>query len=143
MNEHDFSQKIRLALDESAEKLPYRIALRLQQARQASVSHAAATPAELSAGGIRGVGADGAAYAGMPAARRARDNDDAPRWLRLAWAVVPGIVVAVGLVVISDWSDTEIADEIAELDSEVLAGEVPISAYADRGFGVYLKNSRQ
>ena len=64
-------------------------------------------------------------------------------WWRLGVTLVPVLVVAIGLMVISVWNDTETADEIAEVDTAVLTDEVPLSAYTDRGFGVFLKNSRQ
>ena len=73
--------------------------------------------------------------------------DDAgarPLWWRLASAVLPVLVVALGLAAISLWHEFDAADEMADVDLVLLTDDVPISAYADRGFGVFLKyNSRQ
>jgi len=35
------------------------------------------------------------------------------------------------------------AAELAEVDSALLTDDVPLVAYADRGFGVYIKNTRR
>jgi hypothetical protein len=66
---------------------------------------------------------------------------------RLAWrfavVAVPLVVVATGLVSFSELASERSANEVAELEAAVLADDVPISAYADRGFGAYLKTSYQ
>jgi hypothetical protein len=69
--------------------------------------------------------------------------DGAPRWWRATFAVIPALVVVIGLLAISVWSDFDAADETADVDLAVLTDDLPISAYADRGFGIYLKNSQQ
>jgi len=66
-----------------------------------------------------------------------------PLWLRAAVALLPLILVALGLIGISAWHELDVADETAEVDLAVLTDDIPISAYADRGFGVFLKNSQQ
>ncbi|MBK8765636.1 MAG: DUF3619 family protein [Burkholderiaceae bacterium] len=133
MNEQQFAQEIRRSLDESAARLPYRVSHRLELARNAALARQSTTEVQrvnVPVGALAGAGAS----SGSP---------EHTVWWRLAVTLVPVLVVAVGLMVISVWNDTETADEIAEVDTAVLTDEVPLSAYTDRGFGVFLKNSRQ
>jgi len=62
---------------------------------------------------------------------------------RLAIAGVPALTVVFGLVMIGQWSEDKRIEQLAELDAAVLLDDLPIAAYADKGFGVYLKNTRQ
>src|SRR5690606_14121721 len=84
-------------------------------------------------------------YAALRTARRNETepaDPPAPRLLwRIAAVVVPIAVVTAGLLGISALDAQRRADDLAELDAAMLADEVPISAYADRGFGVYLRNA--
>jgi len=133
MNEHLFASRIRQALDESAERLPYRVTQRLERARLAALAHA------------RPEAAVATASAG-PAATVTVSGDDRPSVLvRLLTAGVPILLVVVGLYGISVWDDAQRAAETADIDAQLMLSddEVPIAAYADRGFGVYIKNSRQ
>ncbi|MBN9426243.1 MAG: DUF3619 family protein, partial [Burkholderiales bacterium] len=57
--------------------------------------------------------------------------------------LVPLVVLLGGLYGIAQWDAVYTADAIADVDEAVLIDEVPISAYADRGFGVFLKNMDQ
>jgi hypothetical protein len=126
-------REIRSALDASVSRLPYSVTHRLEMARTAALARhrplarTAAQPAP------RPVLADGASD---PDARGAR-------WWRLGLATLPVLVLAAGLYAIALWNDSEAADEIAEIDSAMLSDDVPLAAYTDRGFGVFLKNIRQ
>ena len=64
-------------------------------------------------------------------------------WQRLAIAGVPAMLLVVGLVGLGQWSEQRRIEQLAELDAAVLLDDLPIAAYADKGFGVYLKNTRQ
>jgi len=133
MNDQQFALEIRRALDESTGRLPYKVTHRLQQARLAALSR---MPAAQAVPQVR--------YALAAAGRSmAGDPDAFPWWKRAAITILPLLIVAAGLIAISVWNDTELADETAAIDAEVLTDDVPISAYTDRGFGVFLKNSNQ
>lgn len=142
MNEQQIAQRLRIVLDESTERLPYRVTHRLHSARQAALARMprAEAPAAAQVHAVHlafaGAGAGAIAVSGGP-------QDGAPLWWRAAFAVVPALVVAIGLVAISAWTEDDAADEMADVDLAVLTDDLPISAYADRGFGVYLKNSQQ
>lgn len=157
MNETRFTSSIRQALDESAERLPLRVTHRLEQARKAALARAPErVAAQALAGGLSSrpfvglaaAGAGGSLSAGaLPGSwavsRHDADGDRPPfvAW-RLAAIVVPVAVLVAGLIAFSELDARRDADEVAELEAAVLSDDVPIAAYADRGFGVYLKNSK-
>lgn len=127
-----FHRNIRAALDESAARLPYRVTHRLESARAAALARhePAAQPSLVAALRLAPAGSGGA-------------RASAPLWWRIGITALPLLVVMLGLYAIAVWNDTETSDEIAEIDTAVLTDEVPLSAYTDRGFGVFLKNIRQ
>jgi len=134
MNEQQFAERVAVALDEAAEHLPYKVTHRLQAARQAALSRLPELQPGFATEGARAALALGAPAVGQ-GPRRGRV---------LATAIVSLLVLVAGLTAISVWSELEAADENADLDMEVLADDdVPISAYADRGFGVFIKNWNQ
>jgi len=67
----------------------------------------------------------------------------APFWWRLAATAVPLLMLAVGFLVVDTVHEEQSAAELAEVDSALLTDDVPLVAYADRGFGVYIKNTRR
>ncbi len=80
-----------------------------------------------------------------PPARRHRSSalHDTPTfWTRLTVMAVPALTVVLGLFLIGNWSEARRIQELADIDAGVLVDDLPIAAYADRGFGVYLKNTR-
>lgn len=142
MNDEPFIARLaREALDESAGRLPWRVTHRLATAREAALArlpaeaHAAVpAPAVPGHGQVVVAAAAGAPQAPDPRGSRRHFG------LGLAAIVVPALVVAGVLYAISEWDSRLRADDIADVDAAVLVDEVPISAYADRGFGVFLRN---
>ncbi|MEN9316980.1 MAG: hypothetical protein RIS35_3373 [Pseudomonadota bacterium] len=130
MNEQQFGEQVRRMLEESSEHLPFRVTHKLESARLAALAR---MPAETE---LAPAGA-------TPAGALDLGSGSLPRWSRLA-AVLSLMLLIGGLVGLSIWSDLEMADETADVEMAVLTDdEVPISGYADRGFGVFMKNSRQ
>ena len=132
MNDQQFAERIRQALEESSERVPYRVSHRLERARRAALERVPAGQAE-------------AVLVPAPAGRIAYPAEDVPlRRRSRAAAVLSLMILVAGLVALSIWTDLETADETADVDMAVLTDEeVPISGYADRGFGVFLKNTQQ
>ncbi len=64
-------------------------------------------------------------------------------WWRVLMSAVPLAALVVGLVVVNMTQDDAVATEIAEVDSALLTGDLPPSAYADPGFVQFLKSSNQ
>ena len=145
MNEQRIAQLAREALDESAEHLPWRVTHRLATAREAALARLpkqaqVAVPMPATAHAAHAIvvaaPAGGRSSAGSPDGRRRFG-------LGLAAVIVPVAIVAAVLYGISEWDSRLRADDIADVDAAVLVDEVPISAYADRGFGVFLRNVAQ
>lgn len=147
MNEHDeqrFGQSVHRVLEASAQRLPYRVSMRLEKSRHAALQRMPGAAVSAQPDGLHRaapasitLSADGAAAIGPGG------EGELPRWWRVAVSVVPILAVAAGLALIADWVDADRASEIADVDVAVLVDELPISAYADRGFGVFLKNTYQ
>lgn len=126
MNERELTRIVRGALDESAERLPYRAARRLAAARAEALANA---------------NVDTRAAHARPHFAADTVATPPPRLIwRIAAVVVPVVVVVAGLLGISAWETQQRADDLAALDAAMLADDVPIAAYADRGFGVFLRN---
>ena len=133
MNEHLFASRIRQALDESAERLPYRVTQRLERARHAALLRASAAAIAVPA-------TSGGSTVSLP-------NDDRPSALvRLLSTLAPVLLIIAGLYGIAAWDDAQRAADTTDIDAEIVLSDeddVPLSALTDRGFGVYIRNSRQ
>jgi len=131
MTERELARIVRAALDESAERLPAPIAHRLAAARAAALARAER--------GDRRRTHEAPRARALPRTERPRPQAPRLAW-RIAAIVVPISLVAGGLFGISVWESQQRAEDLAELDAAMLVDEVPIAAYADRGFGVFLRN---
>ncbi|MGD9945407.1 MAG: DUF3619 family protein [Burkholderiaceae bacterium] len=136
MNEQLFALSVRRALDESAERLPYRVSHRLAGARQAAL-------ARLPASAEQPLAAAALAAAPHGGTSTPLDGLTPPLRWRLLATLVPLIVLGLGLYGISHLEASYTADAVADVDEAVLVDDIPIAAYADRGFGVFLKNMDQ
>lgn len=63
--------------------------------------------------------------------------------LRWMGQLVPLLVLLVGLLAMSTWHQNRYAEELADIDVQMLADELPPTAYLDRGFGTWLKRGQQ
>jgi len=135
MNQQDqdeLARRIAAKLDESAAGIRQGAAYRLQSARQAALARMAD-------------GADAPLAARAPALSAAGIGGTMGRtrhWLtdyRL-WLAV--LVVAGGLYVYDYWAILKEASDVAEVDSALLAGELPFDAFLDKGFENWLNRTR-
>ncbi len=60
-------------------------------------------------------------------------------WTRLG-AIVPLIALVAGLITVSAMQEDSRTSELAEVDSALLADDLPPAAYTDPGFAQFLKN---
>jgi hypothetical protein len=115
-------------LNESAAALPHDITERLRVAREQAVARArharraAATPVLAMPDGSATLGGAG------------------PWWQRTA-ALLPLLVLVVGLLLIDQWTTREQVLAAADIDALLLSDEVPPAAYADPGFAEFLKSA--
>jgi len=61
----------------------------------------------------------------------------------LSHLVLPTLMLILGLIAISTWQQSQVAQELEEIDAAVLTSDLPIDAYLDRGFYAWLKRSSQ
>jgi hypothetical protein len=121
MNELQFPFRVRHYLDQGAEAIDRDTAGRLHGAREAALAH---VPAGSSRLGLAGLGHFSVDWL-WPALR----------------SVIALLVVALGAAATSYWDSVQQAAETEEVDTALLADELPIDAYLDRGFDAWLKRS--
>jgi len=63
--------------------------------------------------------------------------------LRWMGQLVPLLVLLAGLLTMSAWHQNRYAEELADIDVQMLADELPPTAYLDRGFDTWLKRGQQ
>jgi hypothetical protein len=140
MKEVEFGYRIRQALNEGTERLPYRVVMRLEQARKTALARQKA--------GVEGlVWVAARRFAPQGGGLAALDEPTGPwLWLGRLGLVAPMIVaLVVGFVGIYQWQQDQAIAEIAEhanMDLAVLLDDTPIDTYADQGFGVMLRNDQ-
>lgn len=146
--EHRFALTVTDAIDAGGEHLPYRVTLRLEQARQAALARALgsvqSSPVEL-ASLSRLSGASSAATAIRAGGPAGHQDPEAGRWWRFGSIVLPLLIVVSGLIGIAVWHEADDVADLAEVDAGLVLNDddLPVSAMADRGFGVFLRNTRQ
>ncbi|CAN5872569.1 hypothetical protein BH11PSE13_BH11PSE13_38680 [soil metagenome] len=124
--EAQFGRRVASRLASGSEQLPHDIGERLRVARQQAVSRRKlvpqlyAAPAVVSNGRSATLGLGG-------------------RWWTRIGSVVPLIALVAGLITISAMQDDDRANDLAEVDSALLTGDLPPAAYTDPGFAQFLK----
>lgn len=125
MNEQQFGYAVRRELDQAAASLPGHVTRRLHEARTASLDH----------------------LPDAPPAGHQPDPDTPGLLTRLAIGGLPVAFMAVALFGIAQWANNQqneqFAQEMAALDLAVLTDELPLQAFTDKGFAVFLENTRQ
>jgi hypothetical protein len=125
MNADDlnFAYKVRHALNEHLDSLPAATVDRLAAARQLALSRKKPESA-LRVAGRRIAGPAGRLFTAQVAGRFA--------------VIAPLLVLVVGLSGLYQYEERQRIAELAELDADVLADDLPLTAYLDDGFNAYL-----
>jgi hypothetical protein len=55
--------------------------------------------------------------------------------------LLPLLMLICGLYASNHWYQSQLTEEIIEIDTEVLTGDLPMDAYLDKGFDAWLKRS--
>ncbi|MBL8472430.1 MAG: DUF3619 family protein [Rhodocyclaceae bacterium] len=122
MNEAEFARGVRRALDDACAELPRDVTEKLFRARQLALARHPALQAEL-------------AFAGPVSGGR-----EVSRRNRLAvWLLA--LVVAGAAVGTSYWRGLQRSADAEEVDTSLLADDLPIAAYLDSGFDTWLKSN--
>ncbi len=125
--EGQLALRITAHLSRSAQALPHDIAERLRFARERALASR------------RTVAALAPATAVLASGRVAALGGPPSVWLRLVSAL-PLVVLVAGLVYIQHHHDLQQIAVAAEIDSALLADDLPPTAYGDPGFSEYLRN---
>jgi Protein of unknown function (DUF3619) len=126
MNQDEFGYRIRQALNEGLERLDYRTSYRLQQARQAALArHASAQPEAAWVPAVQTAG-------GPPV------HVGISGWMGRLGLAAPLLAIAIGYLGIYQYQESRRISELADMDFAVLLDDVPLSTYADKGFGAML-----
>ena len=125
-----FGLKVASALDDLP--LAHDISERLRIARQMALAqHKIATASQVQVSSHVFVSGSAAILGG--------NGNDGLSWINRLLSALPIIALAVGLVAITMDANTDRANELAEVDTQLLIDDLPPAAHADAGFAQYLK----
>jgi hypothetical protein len=118
--ELQFAYQIKRRLNEGAMDLPSGATERLRAAREQALSKQRRAVASSVAAGT-------------------------PFTFSFAWigSLAPLAVLVLGLGAIHMWHQSELVSDIADIDIQMLADELPPNAYLDKGFGAWLTQTDQ
>jgi len=123
--EHELARKLVQHLDQGVDRLGPGVRARLVTARNAALSKYREQPAPVL----------GLAWAGQAAARITEPGFYDARNL----IAVAALVLA--LVGVGYWQISAPGNDVADIDTNLLTDELPVSAYLDKGFDSWLKRS--
>jgi hypothetical protein len=136
MKEVEFAYRVRQALNEGADRLEYRVVLRLERARRTALARRKPTvEAPLWVPALRFASA-GRSPGPLD------ESTPAWLWLRRLALLVPIVALTVGFVGIYRWHEEQTIAEHANMDLAVLLDDTPIDTYADKGFGVMIRDEQ-
>lgn len=121
--ELEFAFRVRRVLDQGADNLDAQTTARLRKSRQAALDRIRTPVGGLSLAGIGGFSTENLSH-------RTR-------------GLVAAMALLIGAVGTYYWNSFEQAAEHAEIDSALLADEVPFNAYLDQGFVEWLDHQAQ
>lgn len=122
--EHIFALKVRQVLDAGAHGLDDTLSARLQTARMHALDQQRVGVARLRLAGLGGA-------------------ISLERFSRSARTFAAITALCMGMAVTYYWNELDTADDNAEVDSALLADELPIDAYTDQGFAAWQQHSGQ
>ena len=128
-HEDDFAKKITLYLDAANRELKSGTLYRLQQARGAALAHAQATRV-----------APELAYAGNGAGVSVAGSR--PFYAQLRFWLGVALIAFAGFGW-QQWQAYQAVKDAEEVDAQLLTSDLPIDAYLDRGFQVWLKTATE
>ena len=127
--EHDFAKKITGYLDASNRELKSGTLYRLQQARAAALAHAQA-PRRAPELALARAGSGGTMAGPRPFYAQVRF------WIGIG-------LIAFAVLGWQQWQAYQAVKDAEEVDAQLLTSDLPIDAYLDRGFQVWLKTADQ
>lgn len=122
MNEQDLAKKIAQHLDQGLTQIGPRTITRLQAARRAALANYGAREPLF-----------GLAWAGH------WRNNSSQRHSNHLW--LPIIAMVLGLLTVNYWHNSQQNGDAGEVDAALLAEDLPIHAYLDKDFDIWLESS--
>jgi len=129
------AMRLSAGLAQQAEQLPHDVSERLRVARDQAVARARELRLSVRAAGAASPATVGVAGGG-PAALLA--GGGAPWWQRAA-SLLPLVMLVLGLLLIERQTEMEQVHAAAEVDTQLLADDLPLDAYSDPGFAEFLR----
>ncbi len=132
--QHRLGTRMGECLTERSEQLPHDVCERLRFSREAALKHAH----ELRRAQARPLHGMGLNWAGIgQVAALSGGPERSPWWLKFA-SLVPLVGLVLGLVLIQQGQLYEQILAVADVDTALLADNLPPAAYSDPGFSEYL-----
>lgn len=124
MNEMQFGNKVRQALNEGLAQVDSSTASRLRAAREQALARQRAQPSPALAWADNVLGRLGG-------------------WGGAAWRILfPALALAIGVALVQHWQHDQRMAQLEEIDALLLTDDLPLDAYLDRGFQNWLKQQR-
>ena len=124
MNEMQFGNKVRQALNEGLAQVDSSTVSRLQAAREQALARQRAQPSPALAWADNVLGRLGG-------------------WGGAAWRILfPALALAIGVALVQHWQHNQRMAQLEEIDAQLLTDDLPLDAYLDRGFQNWLKQQR-
>jgi hypothetical protein len=136
--EQDFAARLKGHLDRSAEDLRPGLAYRLQAARAEALARLEGSTSTVPMGGLagaHGIAGGGASFGAPPRPQRSLLGQ-ARFWIGV-------MAIAAAAFGYHEWTVWTAAQEKGDLDAEILASDLPIDAYLDRGFQNWLSTAHE
>lgn len=128
-----FALKVSARLTERSQDLPSDVSERLRFARERALKQAKLARQQA-------VAAQTPSVIGSSLALLGGGGEHSGRWFKWA-SVLPLFALVAGLVLIDNWHQDNQISAAAEIDSALLADDLPPAAYSDNGFVEYLKTA--
>lgn len=123
MNEQQFAYRVRECLDHGLHALPQKTVDRLAAARRIALEHQKQTATQ-------SVLATAGSFFNI--------QPDVPRHYK---QFIAAVVLAAIAVLTTLWLADQQVSELSKIDSALLADDLPINAYTDKGFNAWLKQA--
>lgn len=128
LEQERFGLRVAAQLSDATDDLPYDISERLRASRMQALSKRKIAAPQIAV--HRPVLASGSSLI---------FGGDGPSWWDRLAATIPLLALVFGLITISAVQDDSRANELAEIDAELLTDNLPPTAYTDPGFAHFMK----